>query len=642
MLSAFVIAFLCVREFTLTAAFVPSVTYVSFLSSTTSDQELPNATRSDIIITSSDDSPVVEVELASIFPYFGVFIDRIFVSPNGFVQTSAAAIISPSYGSPCSVTFDGAIAGYLADLTAFTVHNSSVSVVQNKDVTSVRYRGLNVWGYSNTSDPRLDFNINLYSDGTTSIEYEDIVPLGNIVPSFKQCDWLTGLVTSSDTISSGRGVVTTDQLSIQKYVWDTKGKGVYPALHSNVTSGTRFVACPLSTSWCASPSLLRSTTTHLNITALSLGCVLRNFDVNSTIDIAIQLDNSSFPPVVVNASLVSSCAPIVAAGRNTTTSAPVGFECDLTGISLSSYFSTGLIYMHILWKPSRHGHAEYTSVGDTVFPVPLQFNSTTPGDTDVVMCALNQEMGECAACEVCNSYRNYTEEVLSCLSLSCPPPTAADYITNASLLSFSTSPVLQSLYTTPSCSRRCERSFTEQLANHDVCCEVSEIDCIGDCHGGALEGVDPDDGHTICCRASQPPDCFGVCGGPAMIDTCNVCNGNDTGILCPTGFTVDTGSNVLNSDHHLTTLYDAINASHVSVVPVTVYNSFNTSVFVTISLSTVSHDNTNQAFGPGFWFSGETYEVEGNQNFTFDISSNMSGVFTGTLSGWEVKTLALK
>ena len=157
-----------------------------------------------------------------------------------------------------------------------------------------------------------------------------------------------------------------------------------------------------------------------------------------------------------------------------------------------------------------------------------------------------------------------------------------------------------------------------------------------------MEGIDAVDGYSICCEADEPPDCEGVCGGSSMIDTCNVCKGNDTGILCPTGFVVDTGANVMNSNHHLATSYDAINASYVSLVPVTVFNSFNTSVFVSITTVVPTEFAGLHKYGPVFTLSDVVEEVEGYGNFTFFVASNMSGLFSGALSGWEVKTLSLR
>ena len=640
MLISLVIVLLCIQSSF--CEFIPSVTYVSFIYSNFdgSSKNRSDLINSQVIITNSDDSPIVEVQLPFVFPYFGDFIDRIYASPNGFVQTTAAAITSPAYTSPCLIVYDGVIAGYLADLTTHTpLQNANVTVVQYNEVTSIQYRGLNVYGYTNASYPQLDFDINLYSDGSVSVDYIKITPLQDIDNSATQaCHWLTGLVATDYSISTLRGEVTSQQISIQTDVWATRGKGVYPAARADVKNQSRFVACPVSTSWCATPATIGPSSAYLNITTLSLGCINKpSDDVNSTIDIAVQIEASSDPSFVVDLTHAAPCIPLSEEESTPLTSAPIAFQCDLSGINLPSYLNVGDVYLHILWKRfiDSPSVSSYAAVGETVLPVKVRYNTTLASNTS---CALNTPMGSCDECDVCNSH--VTPSALSCLSVTCFNTT--EYVTNASFSSFAPSEEVQSLYASPSCSQSCAKTFIEQLDKSDECCAVQDIDCRGNCNGGAVEGLAEVDGYTICCASDDPPDCEGVCGGPSVTDTCNVCKGNDTGILCPTGFVVDTGSNVLNSNNHLATSYDAINALHVSIVPVTVFNTFNTSLFIMIEEVSSDSFTRSTQMGPVFDLPGGTLEVGGYQNYTLYIASNMTDLFNGKLHGWEVKTLSLR
>jgi hypothetical protein len=444
-------------------------------------------------------------------------------------------------------------------------------------------------------------------------------------------------VATNFTIATSRAELTSQQEVTQTTVWETNGKGVYPSVREDVKSGSRFIVCPVSTSWCASPAIIDTSTTHLNITTLSLGCISRQlFDINTTIDIALQLEASSDPSSAIDLAHIAPCTPIESDNSNNIHAAPIAFQCDLSGITISSYLNVGDVHLHILWKPSAEvpSVSSYAAVGETVLPVPVIYETMASSTST---CALNKAIPSCDQCAVCNSHT--TPAALSCLALTCPAGT--DYITNTSFFSFSSSQDLQSLYASPSCSQSCANTFIEEFDKNHECCAVEDIDCIGDCNGGATVGISEVGGYARCCRVDEPADCEGVCGGPAVIDTCNVCKGNDTGIRCPTGVAFDTGSNVFNSDKHLATMYDAVNSTYGSVVPITVFNSFNTSVFVIIE-EVVKQRTTTKKNGPVFDLSGITQEIEGNQNYTFYIASNISGLFSGMLGGWEVKTLSLR
>lgn len=622
------------------SAFTPSVTYVSFMApqesffSAVSPINPAAITRSEVIISDSDDTPIIEVKLPVVFPYFGDFIDRIYVTPNGYVQTTAAALTSPSFADPCSFSFEGVIAGFLADLTTFTPsHVSNVSVLQDNTVTSIQYRKLNNWGYIGENDTQYDFDINLYPDGTVSIYYDDITPLEEVDSKFRTCDWLTGLVSSNFTTATGRGATTEDQDRIQSDIWGTSTRGVYPAVRDDVKSHNRFIACPVSNAWCATPASINSSTVHVNITSLSIGCIFRPADINSTINIAVQIESSASPTFSIDLSRVARCSTIDSGSSST--SAPVAFQCDLTGINFTTYLSLGTIYLHILWKPEVSIDS-YSRVGETVPAIAISYDNV---QSSVNSCALNKDMGSCSECDVCNSHVDPSS--LTCLSLSCSNSTS--FVTNASFSTFSSSDNLKSLYASPSCSESCALTFVEQVDNNNECCHVDDIDCMGYCNGGAMEGRNgnSEESYAVCCKETEPPDCLGLCGGEAVIDTCNVCNGNDTGIKCPTGFEVDTGYNFFNSNNHLATSYDASNATYSSLVPITVTNTFNTSVFVYIYEIEKDIRNGRQ-YGPVFDLPPDIHEIIGYANYTFYVASNVSGIFSNDLYGWEVKTLSIK
>ena len=620
------------------STYVPSVTYVSFQVLNTTDTLIntSNLIRSEIVITNSDDSPVVEVSLPFVFPYFGDFIDRIFISPNGFVQTSAAPLTSPYYTNPCEFTYDGVVAGYLTDLIVNSTRGAHISIVQSTEVTCVEFKGLNIYRREPLPDDyEFNFSICLYPDGKVSIDYESIVHLQDMVPATtaSSCAWLSGLVSTASSASTGTARITEEQRSIQESVWETPGIGVYPSVYNDVQSNSKFVACPISTSWCAHPSVISNTTSYLNVTTLSLSCVSALTDSNSSIEIALQFANSSNLPNHVDLSRIAPCSLLN--DNDDLTSSPVSLMCSLTSIDFSSpSFDVGAIYLHIVWKRLADNSltSAYHFVGESIDPVELQLISSTSSSYN---CSTNEDIGLCESCDVCNSL--LTPEGLSCMSLVCPSNT--DYITNASLTSFSSSPYLQSLYSSPSCTGNCSDTFIRDIDKNGVCCLVEKIDCLGVCDGGATGGFDADSGIGICCSPDEPPDCAGVCGGQTVVDTCYVCGGNDTGVLCPTGFEVDTGPNSLNSNNHLSTAYDATDSTYVSIVPIIIFNTFNTSVFVSI---VEAESSSGKKYGPGFLLPQDVQEVMGYQNYTFFVKSNMSGIFSGHFVGWDVKTLHLR
>ena len=604
--------------------FVPNVTYVSFLASgSTSALNETMISRSAVIIDNSDDSPLIEVKLPVVFPYFGSFIDRVFVSPNGFVQTTAAAITSPYFSSPCSTVYHGAICGYLADLTTVTFSTeSSISVLQDNTTTSIVFKHLKVFSFENETFPDLDFSIHMFSDGSIIIDYDSITHLNKIDDSkVDACSWLSGLVSRNDDIMVNRGKITSEQSEIQRNIWDTGGKGVYPSTREGVKSGSRFVSCPISTTWCGSPSKIDDTTEFINITTLSMACINSNEDV--AIDIAIQMENSLNYDFDVDENRIANCFPL-----NDEYSSPFGFSCDIGSSNVTDALAVGTVYMQILWRPKDQA-AMFTPIGETVAPIAIEYESSTSGS---YTCSTNTDVGSCSDCDICNSFFN--TDLAFCLDLICPVDT--EYDSSASFNDFAEEESgFQKLYIDPSCN--CSEAFVAQVDNEQECCDIADIDCKGVCEGGAEEGL-TGSGHAICCLSTQPPDCEGVCGGTTKIDTCNVCGGNDTGIVCPIGVEVDTGENTMNSNHHITPTYDAVNSSFQHVSYVTVFNTFNTSIFVKFALS--SEKSLDSNLGPEFDLPAEV-EILGYQNYTFNISSNIAGILSGALDGWEVKTISL-
>ena len=202
------------------AGFVPSVVYVSFTTRVPkSRQDISTYRNSTVIINMSDDTPLVEVKLPVVFPFFGEFLDKVFVSPNGYVQKSPVNLCGRFFCNPCKKPDHvSMIAGMLCDLNTYENSQSRVYLHQSPlNVTTIYYSDVYFYGHSNLSgtDPSLNFGIDLFPDGSANIFYDDIVHFDNFIANVSKCSWFTGIVAPNISTSGGF-VITNRQKHIQK------------------------------------------------------------------------------------------------------------------------------------------------------------------------------------------------------------------------------------------------------------------------------------------------------------------------------------------------------------------------------------------------------------------------------------------
>jgi hypothetical protein len=659
---------------------IPPVVYVSFQTNETSTHDALN---DRVIINISDDTPLVEVHLPSIFPFFGEFIDRVFVSPNGYVQTSPVNLCGCCYCAVCRSDYFGMITGLLSDLNTFNSDSAFVSVGQdNLNVTTIYFNRVNFFGYL---EPQLDFGIQLYPDGAIYIMYDNITHIDTLVTDPEKCAWLSGLIGPNINLTQGQYVVSEEQQRVQTEEWEARNLGVYPPSRSGVRSGSHYVTCPLSSAWACAPAVMDNTTAVLNITTLSMSCLAHRHDLNHSIQIAILISSS---PIAYNTSAAAVDTDFVVECDLLSESvllepSPVSFMCNLSGgVNMSYFEGKDSLFIHILWKPSSSSSSssspgasssllDYRLLGSPsdIPPLVVNYTTTTTSAADSSSsseCVLNTPVGTCPPCDVMQSSLGpaITTPDLTCLDTECTldlsRAVSEVYHTAASFSSFSALPSYQALYLRESCvNNSCEETFAYDLDRNGNCCLIADMDCKGVCNGTSVVGKDLDRGWTKCCSA--PLDCLGYCGGPAVldcfgvcagssvldcqgvcngtvvVDACGVCGGSDVLQCPPVEIGVDTGRNPLHSDHHLLAVFDASSPVFVSNIPLVVSNTNTVPVNVSFSYPE-PHELPPFITLP----LNIIYEIQPFSNVSFDVIANLSGLLYQQYNSWGVNTIDIK
>ena len=645
---------------------VPSVVYVSFLINDTSKY---NATNDIHIIETADDTPLVEIQLPVLFPLFGEFVDHLFVSPNGFLQTSPVNLCFCCFCPPCAANYFGVVAGILSDLNPFDNELAHVSVQRdNFNTTTIYYNQVNYFGYKDVS---LDFGIRLYPDGAINLLYDNITHFDSLHSEFTKCTWLSGLIGPNMSLSDGSFKVTEEQKRVQESEWDAQNIGVYPSSRAGVQSGSHYCLCPISTAWGVVPAVLDNATEVLNITTLSMSCMADAHDLNHSIQIAIVVTTNS-SDVILDTDFLAECDPILTSLA--LKPSPVSFTCDISHINMSYFMEEAVVPITILWKPSKFSLLrtsnssssllDYRPIGSPNEVPPLFVNySVTSTAGDVSECALNSVVGSCSACEVVYSNSNSSNQnSMTCLALECSfddtLSTVETYHTTASFSSFSSVISYQTLYMRPSCyNESCEATFVYDFDRNFECCLISDMDCMGHCNGTSVVGKDSR-GWQKCCNSDEPPDCLGYCGGSAthdcmgdcigssvydclgvcngtaVVDACGICGGGDVSFCARVNISVDTGPNpLLDSNHHLLAEYDASNPHYVSKVPIVVSNTNHVTLNVSFTFP------KQHLLPPFVTIPTGVYQINPYSNVSFDIISNISDLFTQQYDNWAVNTI---
>jgi outer membrane protein assembly factor BamB len=283
------------------------------------------------------------------------------------------------------------------------------------------------------------------------------------------------------------------RLAASKTSWSTEVNGIYPA-RELISNGTQFTTCPISTSWCVTPSSiavvdLNFSSYYLNLTTVSASCV-------DYLEFGVALVNGAF---LGNASYdFSPCSVIHDSFNN------VSFNCNVT--SQLNYMNTTVLKDSTnatelnIYVGTRVRSRKALVASDNEFGVvrevePAVIRIYSKWEEDGINCDTNIVVYEGqSSCELCQS---------SILSSACPS---------------------MGIYTYPVClDANCSQS---RYLDGNTCCDISEIDCFGLCFGTAVIAA-AKSGIFECCPVSDV-DCSGVCYGSATSDVCGVCNGLST------------------------------------------------------------------------------------------------------------------
>jgi hypothetical protein len=581
----------------------PIVTYISFSSSRILFPAYNVHGIKKLNASYADDTPLYPVQLHQVFPYFGKYVDKIYVSPNGFVQMTPNPECGPYYCDPCAKKYYGSIGGIVSDLGPWESVNASISVVQSDISTIVVFT--NVPLLSDLKQ-KISFKIAMLNEGTVVISY-DQTPSSLITKA--ACDWYSGLAAPEEFLTSS--FVTSEQQSVAKNVWNRNMSGVYPSSRELTGTGNLFIACPISTTWCLSPSTISTTTIPktINVTTLSMSCLDSNGTSYVNWGITISIAPLVYHPCEVFF-LVSQGYP-----RG---GSPAALKCNLDSAWEAELTDQTSASIQIHWKPINSSSYQILNQVNTL---PVQFTSS-PSQS----CSTNSatSFGECNDCEVCEGM------ISSCSSPVCDASHSSQS-TDSSFPPYDTP--FDSLYIQPSCSiyetDTCLHAFDLITDSKDQCCDVDDIDCMGICGGKSQPGYRSD--HALVCCEDEV-DCLGVCGGKSYVDACGVCGGTDTGQKCPTYVNISTNS---ISSHQLLSSFSRANPmdSHL----ITIENYGNNSIFVSFSLI-----QNVKSYDPWVSLPLEEYNITAKSSQTFTISSNISRIYSKQSPSWEVKTILIQ
>lgn len=535
-------------------------------------------------VSFSDDTPMHEHMLSSSFEYFGTSYDRAFINANGHVQLSKIPPCGSYFGyQGCNynTSYYNTIAGYLADLNPAANEYSTVSLYHNSTQTTFLFSRVPPFG----QDTELSFSISLMNDSSVRIHYIDVTPLEDITgDNGSKYHWLSGLRAPQNITS--RAMISSEQRSRGAQQWRSSVSGVY-ALRSDVQNNKVFIACPLSVTWCLTPSVVQSSNwpAEISLTPLSVSC---------TEDVSISIYISSTSS---DSAITASEACTLKNSNNTLLARFVCGTAAFTGVSSGSY------YVRVEWRTA--------DTPETMLPIeglPLTVQSSTAPE----QCSLSSTaIGSCSACDVCAGRQ------LDCLSLPC-----SDASISASEVS--------DLYERSSCNNTCDTSIAFDIAGE--CCAIDEIDCIGKCGGSATNASSSYGGWQICCEVEI--DCEGVCGGGKRFDACDVCGGSDTtGETCPTYVRIYTGG---DNNNELHVVYDATNTNDDYFVTsvITIANDNDTDI--TVNFSVTSDFRAPAVSVP---IGGVTIQPFSNRSFA--INSSIAELINDPDLPWVVKTITV-
>jgi hypothetical protein len=567
----------------------PNIFYISFMGtapSATAINAYPTMELSELL--EEDDFPFTRIPLPWQVDFFGIGIDNVYVSPNGALHTSPVApcygsfsILANNRGSSTVCNFNnsyyGIIAGFSGDLNPSALeHNLNITAAITDAFVTVQYTNVPYYTetYNNT------FGMTIYNDSSILLYWNDVSVTGSgeaVVVGLRNYE------------NNSLTTLTTSQLQSSQQ-WGTTVEGIYP-VKADVISGSAFTLCPISTVWCATPSVLNvNSISTVVLRPLSISCL-------SKIDIVVYVLSSTTVSVTVDLSASSSSvAPC-------TTTAESTLNCAVSQLP-SQYLVTSNITLGVAWRVSGSSTDAYQSMESITLDIRLS-------SAELATCSLNEDISTCNnACTLCSG--NYT-----CLDLQC---------NNA------TDPVL---YKYPVCNSSCygTHSYHDYYLDtaNDVCCLESQVDCFGVCNGTAVAA--PYKGGVVNCCALEDVDCAGVCQGSSLPDACGVCGGTDyAGTGCSTGVHVYTNTATPNALNAYFSLADPNSVD--AMYNINVSNTNSTSIYVEVS---VHDDNAKEA--PVMRVIKNSATIAGLQSALFPVNMSLTGLYNGSQSDWTVKEL---
>lgn len=567
------------------------ITYLDFTSPVVSALPPTGSPLTTLSVVNSDDSPFARVKLPWAFNFFGNTINNIFVNPNGAIHQT--------YDQPCSCacfqsgectvlkSYYGLIAGYLADLnpTASSLPASITSYITG-NMVSIIFREVPIYN----TVKNMSFRISLFDDSHINIDYDKID--GTQISS----KWISGVRPPQFNFHTNFTKVQLADYSS----WNTSVLGIYPP--RKIKSGSQYTVCPVSLVWGASPSRMNIATpphgSYLNLTLTPL-----LYSCQAILDIVLYFN--------VLADLSSGSSELAKCIYKT---GPLpSLLCNISSLSVT-------VRQGLVDAPSSLGFIGWRVSGTNVqfsrMPIdgiPMSFyRSAIPESRS---CALNTFAPASCSDKICHG--NYT-----CLNLPCDLH----------------SPVL---YKNPTCGNGTISALDPNTCSTDLaydrtnnkCCTVEQQDCMGTCFGKFSIGlITLGSKHLLCCPFV---DCFNVCKGPALRDACGVCGGRDfKGLTCNTKVKIETGY----GSNKMLALTDYSQPKKLSSLgKITITNQNYSNIVVTISISGTNSVSPHISIPS----SSVNVTVLPFQSQTFYVNVNLTSLYIGGDSHWEVKTVTL-
>lgn len=557
------------------------------------------------VLMRADDSPFEAIALPFEFNFFGTNINYVYASPNGGLHTT---LEQPCYcgftASFCFMTeecnfnssYYGVIAGVLTDLWPVnsTLSTSNIDVSISSDYISVQYHDIRLYAVSKNYST---FDVDLFRDGHVEIIYYEI----NLSTYLFSNGFVSSGLRAPQHLNKTFGHLTASQISASSSYWKSVA-GVYPSTFSMVGGTSKqFTVCPVSLLWGASPSSV-SQTDNMNITLYpaAIGC-------GSKLDIIIHPQSKATVPKSDPSIILCYNSHTEFNGNANDT-----YECDSS--SYLSSLSSGDVSFYLYWR-TKGSTNNYTSLS---FVDKIEIKVVASGtSSDCVYNTVSSDTLD-SGCDPCDIRdRNFT-----CLSsLECK--------VNA----------LPVVYEYPDCNNTCiyssninEYSYQEISTVGGDCCPFDDVDCAGECGGGAVITNSSNPINDLTCCLAEDVDCYGVCYGKGEVDACGICDGDDE-----YGTTCDLGYKIYGIDNNEAEA--KVNVSTDVLYTLVVINITNTnSTYINVVLDASSNDVN---LGPDITFIENDVNIPGNHSELFHINVSFYSLFNLTKKMWQSKKVTL-